>query len=63
MFEDLVGLVGSVAVLLLPLFMLALPCVILLGVVLIPLAVLAIPLGLAAAILVPPYLLIRRRSD
>jgi hypothetical protein len=59
MLEDVFNLVASVAILLLPLFILAVPGVILLGLVLIPLAAAAVPVALAGAILALPYLLVR----
>jgi hypothetical protein len=55
MFEEALDLTVGFSVVLLPAFILAIPCVILL----LPLLVPAIPLAIMAALLAPPYLLIR----
>jgi hypothetical protein len=55
MLEEVLDLITGLGVLLLPLLLLAIPGMVLL----LPLAVLAIPFLLLAAILTPPYLLVR----
>jgi hypothetical protein len=61
MLEELLGLMTGLGVLLLPMLLLAVPGMILL----VPLLLPAIPLAIVAALLAPPYLLVRalrRRS-
>ena len=64
--DETLDLAGGLGILLLPLFPLALPCVVLLGVVLVPLAAAGLVVGLAGAVLTAPYLLarsLRRRAS
>jgi hypothetical protein len=56
MFEEVLELITGLGVMLLPMLLLAIPSMVLL----VPLALPAIPLVLLAAILTPPYLLVRR---
>jgi hypothetical protein len=55
MLEELLDLITGLGILLLPLIILAIPGLVLL----LPLAVAAIPLAIIAAIMTPPYLIVR----
>jgi hypothetical protein len=55
MFEEVIGIVTGLGVMLLPLLVLAVPALVLL----LPLVLLALPLVIGGALLVPPYLLVR----
>jgi hypothetical protein len=55
MFEEVLELITGLGVMLLPVMLLAIPCLVLL----LPLALLGIPFLLLAAILTPPFLLVR----
>ena len=60
MLDDVLGVITGLVTLLLPLFILALPGVVLLGVLVVPLAAAAGALAaIAAAVIAPPYLLVR----
>jgi hypothetical protein len=59
--DDLVGVISGLVLILLPLFIFALPAVVVLGLVVIPLALLAVPVLLVGAIVAIPWLLFRRR--